>query len=152
MIWARSPTSRPILGGGRVMVLIFKGEEPRNTIDPGREWGEALGLLARRSLSRSVLSFGLCRAVGCYLGCQKSDPPHPILPTMLHPFQKSVPGGGGGGRGVGGPRVERSWTAWAMDLCGIQIPRPLICMLVRTGTPSSTVRLPPSFCVSLCTK
>ena len=48
---------------------------------------------SRRSLSRSVLSFGLCRAVGCYLGCQKSDPahPHPILPTMLHPFQKSVP-------------------------------------------------------------
>ena len=50
------------------------------------------------------------------------------------------------------PRVERSWTAWAMDLCGIQIPRPLICMLVRTDTRSSTVRLPPSFCVNLCTK
>jgi hypothetical protein len=66
--------------------------------------------------------------------------PTPSCPRCFIRF-RSVPGGGGGGRGVGGPRVERSWTAWAMDLCGIQIPRPLICMLVRTGTPSSTVRL-----------
>ena len=114
-----------------------------------RESGEALGLLVRRSLSRSVLSFGLCRAVLSRMSEIRPTPPppHPPPPPPAHDASsvsdpaRVGPTGGGGGRGVGGPRLERSWTAWAMDLCGIQIPRPLICMLVRTGTPSSTVRL-----------
>ena len=89
------------------------------------------------------------------------NPTHPTPTAPPHPahdassLSEISPGwgwwwAGGGWAGGGGP--ERSWTAWAMDLCGIQLPRPLICMRVRTGTPSSTVRLPPSFCVSLCTK
>ena len=124
----------------------LQGEEPRNTIDPERECGGSwtacspviipIRPFIRVVSSRRVLSRMLEIRV-------TPPPPHPPPPHPAHDASsvsdQSRVGVVVGGWWVG--PVERSWTAWAMDLCGIQIPRPLICMLVRTGTPSSTVRL-----------